>query len=63
MEEISFAEFQKLDLRVAEIKKAEDHPNADKLVVMTVDIGDEERIDRRCRQGDRENKKVNKRED
>jgi len=43
MEEISFNDFQKMDLRVAEIKKAEDHPNADKLVVMTVDIGGEER--------------------
>ncbi len=41
MEEISFNEFQKLDLRVAKIKKAEDHPNADKLVVLKVDIGGE----------------------
>lgn len=43
MEEISFDDFKKIDLKVAEIKKAEDHPNADKLVVMTVDIDGEER--------------------
>ena len=29
-----------LDLRVAEIKKVEDHPNADKLYVLQVDIGE-----------------------
>jgi len=43
MEEISFNEFQRLDLRVGKIKKAEDHPNADKLVILKVDIGSEER--------------------
>ncbi|MBA3044631.1 MAG: methionine--tRNA ligase [Candidatus Thermoplasmatota archaeon] len=30
----------KLDLRVAEVKTAGDHPNADKLLVLTVDVGD-----------------------
>jgi len=40
---IKFDEWQKLDLRVAEIKKVEDHPNADKLFVMTVDVGDEKK--------------------
>jgi len=40
---ISFEEFQKLDLRVAEIKEAKDHPNADKLVVMRIDTGGEEK--------------------
>ena len=40
---ISFEEFQKLDLRVAEIKEAKDHPNADKLVVMKIDTGSEEK--------------------
>ncbi len=33
----------KLDLRVGEIKTANDHPNADKLVVLTVDVGGETR--------------------
>jgi len=43
MPEISYEEFQKLDLRIAKIKKAETHPNADKLVVLTIDIGGEEK--------------------
>ena len=33
-------EFRKLELRVAEIKEVNDHPNADKLYVLTVDLGD-----------------------
>ena len=44
MSDVSFDEWQKLDLRIAEIKKVEDHPNADKLYVITVDLGGEERI-------------------
>ncbi|MDO9536695.1 MAG: methionine--tRNA ligase [Thermoplasmata archaeon] len=34
------AGLEKLDLRVAEVKTASDHPNADKLLVLTVDVGD-----------------------
>ena len=41
--DISFADWKKLDMRVAQIKKAEDHPNAQKLVVMDVDLGNETR--------------------
>jgi methionyl-tRNA synthetase len=33
----------KLDLRVAEVKTAENHPNADKLLVLSIDIGGETR--------------------
>jgi methionyl-tRNA synthetase len=33
--------FEKLDLRVAKVKTANDHPDADKLLVLTVDIGGE----------------------
>jgi len=40
---ISFKDFQKLDLRVGEILSAEPVPNADKLLKLTVDIGDEQR--------------------
>ena len=41
MEMISFKDFQKLDLRVATIKEVEDHPNADKLLILTVELGSE----------------------
>jgi len=36
-------DFKKLDLRIASIKEAKDHPNADKLFVLTVDLGGEEK--------------------
>jgi methionyl-tRNA synthetase len=39
---VTFEEFMKLDLRVARILDAEDHPNADKLYVLKVDIGESE---------------------
>ncbi len=41
MAEISFKDWQKLDLRVGKILEVEDHPNADKLLVMKVDIGED----------------------
>ncbi len=37
---ITFEEFKKLELKVAEIKEVSDHPNADRLYVITVDLGD-----------------------
>ncbi|MDD5253574.1 MAG: methionine--tRNA ligase subunit beta [Candidatus Nanoarchaeia archaeon] len=40
---ISFEQFKEINLRVGEIKEAKEHPNADKLVVLKVDIGEEER--------------------
>lgn len=40
---ISIDEFKKLELKVATIIKAELHPNADKLLVLQVDLGSEER--------------------
>lgn len=43
MENISFADFQKMDLRVGEIKSAEDIEGADKLYKIKIDIGGEER--------------------
>ena len=39
MEMISFKDFQKLDLRVATIKEVKDHPNADKLLILNIDLG------------------------
>ena len=43
MDNISFAEFQKIDIRVAQIKTAEEVEGADKLYKLTVDLGGEER--------------------
>lgn len=40
---ISFNDFKKMELKVAEVLSVEDHPNADKLHVLKVKIGDEER--------------------
>jgi methionine--tRNA ligase beta chain len=40
---IQFDEFLKLDLRVGTVKQAELHPKADKLIVLQVDLGSEQR--------------------
>ncbi len=37
---LSIEEFKRLVLRVGVVTAAEDHPNADRLLVLTVDIGD-----------------------
>jgi len=42
-DEVKFSEWQKLDLRVGKILSVEDHPNADKLYVIEVDLGTEKR--------------------
>ena len=39
---ISFDEFSRLRLRIAKIKEATLHPNADKLYVLKADLGDRE---------------------
>jgi methionyl-tRNA synthetase len=41
--EITFDDFSKLDLRVALVLEAEPHPNADRLLVLKVRLGTEER--------------------
>ena len=38
---ITFDDFQKLNLRAGKVLTAEKHPNADRLLVMTVDVGEE----------------------
>ena len=38
--QISIEEFRKIDLRIGVVVAAEDHPNADRLLVLNVDIGD-----------------------
>ena len=40
---IQFDDFAKLDLRVATIRAAEPHPNADRLIVLQLDLGDSQR--------------------
>jgi methionyl-tRNA synthetase len=37
---VTIEEFKKLELRIGRIKEAQDHPNADKLYVLTVEIGE-----------------------
>jgi methionyl-tRNA synthetase len=40
---IQFEDFLKLDIRIAKVLEAGDHPNADKLIVMKIDLGGEQR--------------------
>lgn len=40
---VTYEEFMKLDLRVAKVLSVENHPNADRLYLLKVDIGGEER--------------------
>lgn len=37
---VNIEEFRKLELKIGEIKKVDDHPNADKLYVIAIDLGD-----------------------
>ena len=39
----TFEDFLKLDLRVAKVLEVRDHPNADKLICLTIDLGTEKR--------------------
>jgi methionyl-tRNA synthetase len=41
--EISYDDFAKLDLRVATVLSAREHPNADKLLLLQIRVGDEEK--------------------
>jgi methionyl-tRNA synthetase len=40
---ISFDEFVKVELKVATVLKAEPHPQADRLIVLQIDLGSEQR--------------------
>lgn len=40
---ITIEEFRRLELRVGTVRSAAPHPNADKLLVLRVDLGNEER--------------------
>jgi len=41
--EISHDDFSKLDLRVATVLAARKHPNADKLLLLEIDVGDRQK--------------------
>jgi methionyl-tRNA synthetase len=40
---IAYEDFAKLDLRVARVLEARPHPNADKLLLLQIDVGDEQK--------------------
>jgi methionine--tRNA ligase beta chain len=40
---ITIDDFRKIELKVATVKSAEAHPNADKLLVLQIDLGGEQR--------------------
>ena len=40
---ISYEDFAKLELRIARVIEARPHPNADKLMLLQVDLGDEQK--------------------
>jgi methionine--tRNA ligase beta chain len=42
-EPISYDDFAKLELRVARVLEARAHPNADKLMLLQVDVGDQQK--------------------
>ena len=39
-EPLAYEDFAKLDLRIARVLEARPHPNADKLVLLQIDVGD-----------------------
>lgn len=43
MENVKFEDFKKLDIKIAKVLKVEEHPNADKLYVLTVTTGEAEK--------------------
>ena len=40
---VTINDFKKIELRIAKILEAEEHPNADKLYVLKVDLGDSQK--------------------
>jgi methionyl-tRNA synthetase len=41
--EISYEDFAKLELRVAKVLSAREHPNADKLLLLQIQVGEQEK--------------------
>jgi methionyl-tRNA synthetase len=42
-EPIQYEDFAKIELRVAKVLEARPHPNADKLMLLQIDVGDEQK--------------------
>lgn len=40
---VKFDDFKKLSIKIAKVLKVEDHPNADKLYILTITTGDTEK--------------------
>ncbi len=40
---ITYDDFVKIDLRIARVLEARQHPNADKLIILQIDLGTEQR--------------------
>jgi methionyl-tRNA synthetase len=40
---VTYEDFRKIELKIAKIKDVQDHPNADRLYVIKVDVGDKEK--------------------
>lgn len=40
----SIEDFRKIELKIAEIKEVSEHPNADKLLLLTVDTGESSKV-------------------
>ena len=40
---VSFDEFKKIEMKIAKIQEVNDHPNADKLYVIKIDLGDKQK--------------------
>jgi tRNA-binding protein len=40
---ITYEDFAKIDLRVAQVLAARPHPNADRLMLLQIDVGDEQK--------------------
>jgi methionine--tRNA ligase beta chain len=43
MDQITIDDFRRIDLRIATVTSASPHPNADRLVVLNIDLGAEQR--------------------
>ena len=43
-EPLAYEDFAKLDLRIAKVLEARAHPNADKLLLLQIEVGEEQKV-------------------